>query len=55
MLEYAADRELPMQILNVALPDEYIEHGNVDLLYREVGFDPETIAKRIITEYISHM
>lgn len=55
VLEYAADRELPMQILNVALPDEYIEHGNVDLLYREVGFDPDTIAKRIITEYISHM
>ncbi len=55
VLEYVSDRELPMQVLNVALPDEYIEHGNVDLLYREVGLDPELIAKRIITEYIGHI
>ena len=44
-----------MQVLSVALPDEYIEHGNVDLLYKEVGLDPELIAKRVITEYIGHM
>ena len=55
VLEYASDRELPMKILNVALPDEYVEHGNVDLLYKEVGLDPELIAKRIITEYVGHM
>ena len=55
VLEYVSDRELPMKILNVALPDEYVEHGNVDLLYREVGLDPELIAKRIITEYVGHM
>lgn len=55
VLEYVSDRELPMQVLSVALPDEYIEHGNVDLLYKEVGLDPELIAKRVITEYIGHM
>ena len=55
MLEYVNDRELPMRVLNVSLPDEYIEHGNVDLLYKEVGLDPEQIAKRVITDYISHM
>lgn len=55
VLEYVSDRELSMQVLSVALPDEYIEHGNVDLLYKEVGLDPELIAKRVITEYIGHM
>ena len=55
VLEYVNDRELPMRVLNVSLPDEYIEHGNVDLLYKEVGLDPEQIAKRVITDYISHM
>ena len=55
VLEYVSDRELPLQVLNVALPDEYVEHGNVDLLYKEVGLDPELIAKRIITEYIGQM
>ena len=55
VLEYVNDRELPMRVLNVSLPDEYIEHGNVDLLYKEVGLDPEQIAKRVITDYIGHM
>ena len=55
VLEYVSDREFPMQVLSVALPDEYIEHGNVDLLYKEVGLAPELIAKRVITEYIGHM
>ena len=55
VLEYVSDRELPMQVLSVALSDEYIEDGNVDLLYKEVGLDPELIAKRVITEYIGHM
>ncbi|OUQ17315.1 1-deoxy-D-xylulose-5-phosphate synthase [Lachnoclostridium sp. An138] len=55
VLEYVSDRELPLQVLNVALPDEYVEHGNVDLLYKEVGLDPELIAKRIITDYIGQM
>ena len=55
VLEYVTDRELPMRVLNVSLPDEYIEHGNVDLLYKEVGLDPEQIAKRVLTDYISHM
>lgn len=55
VLEYVTDRELPVRVLNVALPDEYVEHGNVDLLYREVGLDPELIVKRIITAFIGHM
>ena len=29
------------------------EHGNVDLLYREVGIDEETVLKRVVTAYIS--
>ena len=30
-----------------------MEHGNVELLKREVGIDTETMVKRIITQYIS--
>ena len=36
--------------LQVALPDEYVEHGNVELLKKEVGIDPETVTERIIKE-----
>lgn len=50
--DYAVDQGLPVKILTIALPDEYVEHGNVDLLYEEVGIDAESVTKRIIEQYI---
>ena len=35
------------------IPDDYVEHGNVDLLRREVGLDAETIVKQIIADYVT--
>ena len=29
------------------VPDEYVEHGNVDLLKQEIGIDSDSILKRI--------
>ncbi len=43
----------PAQVLNIAVPDEYVEHGNVELLKREIGIDADAIVKRIITCYVS--
>lgn len=43
-----------MNVLNIAIPDEYVEHGNVDILYHEVGIDADTIlngSKRFIIHY----
>lgn len=51
--DYVQDRELPVKVLCVALPDEYVEHGNVSLLYEEVGIDAESVTKRIIQRYIT--
>ncbi len=36
--------------LQIAIPDEYVEHGNVEELKREVGIDSRTIAERIKKE-----
>ncbi|MCM1184369.1 MAG: 1-deoxy-D-xylulose-5-phosphate synthase [Roseburia sp.] len=36
-----------VRLLNITIPDEYVEHGNVEELRREVGIDTDTIAKRI--------
>ena len=46
------NRRLSSRVLIVSLPDDYVEHGNVELLKKEVGIDAETIVKRVITEYI---
>lgn len=40
-----------IHILNIAIPDEYVEHGNLEILRKEVGLDPDTIVKRTIAEY----
>lgn len=55
VLDYVTDRKLPVQVLTVAIPDEYVEHGNVALLFQEVGLDTETITKQIMTAYVGQM
>lgn len=50
--EYVSEHDLPVQVLNLALPDDYIEHGSVDVLRREVLLDAPSMTKRIVTKYI---
>ncbi len=44
-------KKLP--IINVAIKDDYVEHGNVEILRREVGIDGDSIVKRILEKYDS--
>lgn len=53
VMDYVVEQELPVKLLNISLPDEYVEHGNVALLYEEVGIDAQTVIKRIIEKYIT--
>ena len=53
VMDYVVEQELPVRLLNISLPDEYVEHGNVALLYEEVGIDAQTVTKRIIEKYIT--
>lgn len=53
VLEFVHRKRLDVRVLPVALPDDYIEHGSVDVLRSEVMLDADSIATRIITEYIS--
>lgn len=41
----------PMKVMNIAIPDEYVEHGNVEILRKETGIDKESVVKRIVAEY----
>lgn len=51
VLEYYNDIGSVVKILNIALPDDYIEHGNVEVLRKETGIDEESVLKQIITAY----
>lgn len=49
--DYISRRNLDISVTNIGLPDDYIEHGNVDMLKKETGLDTETIVNRIISDY----
>ena len=45
------DRErLDIRLLPVTIPDEYVEHGNVELLKKEIGIDVDSILDKIEKE-----
>lgn len=49
--QLVSELQIPMKVLNIALPDDYIEHGSVDILKCEAGIDAETVTERIISFY----
>lgn len=38
-------------IVNIAIGDEYVEHGNVEILRKEVGIDADSVFRRIMEAY----
>lgn len=52
VLDYISKGKLDTRVLSFGIPDEYVEHGSVDVLRKEVLLDPETITKKIITECV---
>ncbi len=36
-----------VQVLNIALPDTYVEHGNVSVLRESLGIDSDSVVRRI--------
>lgn len=46
--EYIDGLETETKVLAVALPDAYVEHGNVEILRKEVGIDKDSILQKIV-------
>ena len=51
VMEYASDAKLPVYVRNIGLPDDYVEHGNVEILRREAGLDCGRIVKQALSDY----
>lgn len=45
---YVDECKCEMGVLSICVPDEYVEHGNVELLRKEIGIDADTIVNRIV-------
>ena len=48
--EYADALGSGTRVLGIAIPDEYVEHGNVELLRQELGIDADSVTGRIIEQ-----
>ena len=47
---YIHRRYPQIRVMNVALPDAYVEHGNVSVLRAELGIDSDSIIRRLEAE-----
>ncbi|MBQ4482434.1 MAG: 1-deoxy-D-xylulose-5-phosphate synthase [Lachnospiraceae bacterium] len=48
--EFASRSDLKAEILNIAIPDEFVPHGTHEILMEKLGLDPLSIAGRIINK-----
>lgn len=51
VLECAAKKNLDVKVLPLTLPDQYVEHGSIDVLRKETGIDAESLTEKIILAY----
>ena len=49
--DYLDGTDYEGRFLSIHIPDEYVEHGNVDILRAEVGIDAKTIIDKIMHAY----
>ena len=45
---YINENGFNLSVLSVCVPDEYVEHGNVEILRKEIGIDAESVINKII-------
>ena len=48
VLDFMNRNGLRNRYLNISIPDAYVEHGNVELLKKEIGIDDGSITERIL-------
>ena len=48
VLGYMNQKGMKNNCLNICIPDVYVEHGNVNLLKKEIGIDADSITERIV-------
>lgn len=50
--EYIHQNYPKVKVMNIALPDSYVEHGNVSLLRKGLGIDSDSVIWRMKKEYL---
>ena len=48
---YIHENHRDVEVLNIALPDGYVEHGDVSLLREKLEIDSNSILKKVLDKY----
>lgn len=48
VLRFISEQNQYCEVINVAIPNVYVEHGNVELLKKEIGLDTQSIIDKIL-------
>ena len=49
--QFVLEHNYDIHVQNITLPDDYIEHGSVDILKCEAGIDEDSVTDRIDSYY----
>ena len=50
-LQYVSERDLLVKVLALSIPDQYVEHGNVETLRKQAGIDAGSMIRKITEAY----
>ncbi len=51
VISYVGEKNIDLKVQIVAIPDAYVEHGNVELLKQDIGIDADTIYEKVYALY----
>ena len=46
--DYVYSNQINLNVEKIALPDMYVEHGNVNILYKDAKIDADSVVERIL-------
>ena len=55
VMYYVSRAAVNVHVRKIWISDEYVEHGNVEVLRKEVGLDRDAIVKQTISDYLRIM
>ena len=50
---FVSDINHDVKVINIAVPNAYVEHGNVQLLKKEIGLDKDSIVRKVMSNVLS--
>jgi 1-deoxy-D-xylulose-5-phosphate synthase len=48
VLRFVTSMDLNTKVVPIAIPNVYVEHGNLDILKKEIYLDKDSIVKKIL-------